>query len=43
VNATPLRHHVAACGGVGEAGRRARAAAGHLVKIEVEIDRLDLL
>jgi nicotinate-nucleotide pyrophosphorylase (carboxylating) len=36
-------NHVAACGGVGEAVRRARAAVGHLVKIEVEIDRLDQL
>ncbi len=36
-------NHVAACGGVGEAVRRARAAAGHLVKVEVEIDRLDQL
>lgn len=36
-------NHVVACGGVGEAVRRARAAAGHLVKIEVEIDRLDQL
>jgi nicotinate-nucleotide pyrophosphorylase (carboxylating) len=36
-------NHVAACGGVREAVRRARAAVGHLVKIEVEIDRLDQL
>jgi nicotinate-nucleotide pyrophosphorylase (carboxylating) len=36
-------NHVGACGGVGEAVRRARAAAGHMVKIEVEIDRLDQL
>jgi nicotinate-nucleotide pyrophosphorylase (carboxylating) len=36
-------NHVAACGGVGEAVRRARAAVGHMVKIEVEIDRLDQL
>jgi len=36
-------NHVAACGGVGEAIRRARAAAGHLVRIEAEIDRLDQL
>lgn len=34
-------NHVAACGGVGEAVRRARQHAGHLVKIEVEVDRLD--
>ncbi|NJC41418.1 nicotinate-nucleotide pyrophosphorylase (carboxylating) [Brevundimonas alba] len=33
-------NHVAVCGGVGEAIRRARAAAGHLVKIEVEVDGL---
>jgi nicotinate-nucleotide pyrophosphorylase (carboxylating) len=36
-------NHIAACGGVGRAISRARAAAGHLVKIEVEIDRLDQL
>jgi len=36
-------NHVAACGGVGEAVRRARAAAGHLTKVEVEIDSLDQL
>ena len=36
-------NHVAACGGVGEAIRRARAAAGHLVKIEAEVDGLDQL
>ena len=36
-------NHVAACGGVGEAVRRARAFAGHLMKVEVEIDRLDQL
>ena len=36
-------NHVAACGGVGAAIRRARAAAGHLVKIEVEVDSLDQL
>ena len=33
-------NHVAACGGVGEALRRARTAAGHLMKIEVEVDSL---
>jgi nicotinate-nucleotide pyrophosphorylase (carboxylating) len=33
-------NHVAACGGVGEAIARARAAAGHLVKIEAEVDGL---
>jgi nicotinate-nucleotide pyrophosphorylase (carboxylating) len=36
-------NHVAACGGVGEAVRRARASAGHLVKVEVEVDGLDQL
>jgi nicotinate-nucleotide pyrophosphorylase (carboxylating) len=33
-------NHVAAVGGVGAAIRRARAAAGHLVKIEAEVDSL---
>ena len=36
-------NHVAACGGVGEALRRARAHAGHMIKIEVEVDSLDQL
>lgn len=36
-------NHVAACGGVGEALRRARGAVGHTVRIEVEIDHLDQL
>ena len=36
-------NHVAAAGGVGPAVRRARAAAGHLVKVEVEVDGLDQL
>jgi nicotinate-nucleotide pyrophosphorylase (carboxylating) len=36
-------NHVAIVGGVGEAIRRARAAAGHLVKVEAEIDTLDQL
>lgn len=36
-------NHVAACGGVLAAIERARAYAGHTVKIEVEIDRLDQL
>ncbi len=36
-------NHVAACGGVGEAVRRARAQAGHMVKIEVEVDNLTQL
>ena len=30
-------NHVAACGGVGEAVRRARARAGAMLKIEVEV------
>ncbi|WP_298745233.1 carboxylating nicotinate-nucleotide diphosphorylase [uncultured Brevundimonas sp.] len=33
-------NHVAVCGGVGPAIRRARAAAGHLVRIEIEVDGL---
>ena len=33
-------NHVAACGGVGEAIRRARAFAGHLVRVECEVDSL---
>jgi len=33
-------NHVAAAGGVGAAIRRAKAAAGHLVKIECEVDSL---
>ena len=36
-------NHVAVCGGVGEAVRRARAAVGHLMKVEVEVDGLDQL
>jgi nicotinate-nucleotide pyrophosphorylase (carboxylating) len=36
-------NHVAACGGVGQALERARAGAGHLMKIEVEVDSLDQL
>ena len=36
-------NHVAACGGVGQAIERARAAAGHLVRVEVEVDGLDQL
>jgi nicotinate-nucleotide pyrophosphorylase (carboxylating) len=36
-------NHVAACGSVGEAVRRAKAAAGHLMKVEVEVDGLDQL
>ena len=34
-------NHVAACGGVAEAVRRARASVGHMVKIEVEVDTLE--
>jgi nicotinate-nucleotide pyrophosphorylase (carboxylating) len=33
-------NHIAACGSVAEAVRLARAAAGHLMKVEVEIDGL---
>jgi nicotinate-nucleotide pyrophosphorylase (carboxylating) len=33
-------NHVAACGGVGPALARAKASAGHLVMIEVEVDSL---
>ena len=33
-------NHIAACGSVGEAVRRAKAAVGHLMKVEVEIDTL---
>jgi nicotinate-nucleotide pyrophosphorylase (carboxylating) len=36
-------NHVAMAGGVTEALRRAKAAAGHLVKIELEVDTLDQL
>ena len=36
-------NHVAACGGVGEALRRVRAHAGHMVRIEVEVDSLGQL
>ena len=36
-------NHVAVCGGVGPAVRRAKAAAGHLLKIELEVDGLDQL
>ena len=36
-------NHVAVAGGVGEAIRRAKAFAGHLVKIEIEVDTLDHL
>ena len=33
-------NHIAACGSLGEAVRRAKAFAGHLVKVEVEVDSL---
>ena len=33
-------NHIAACGSVGAALERAKAAVGHLVKIEVEVDTL---
>src|SRR6202047_3595327 len=36
-------NHVALAGGVRPALRRAKAAAGHLVKIELEVDTLDQL
>ena len=36
-------NHVAIAGGIAPALRRARAWAGHLVKIEVEVDNLDQL
>ena len=36
-------NHVAIAGGVSEAIRRCRAGAGHLVKIEVEVDTLEQL
>ena len=38
-----LEKHAVVCGGVAEAIRRARAAAGHLVKVEIEVDGLDQL
>lgn len=36
-------NHIAACGGIGEALTRARAAAGHTIKVEVEVDTLEQL
>jgi len=36
-------NHIAVAGGVGAALERARAHAGHLVKIEIEVDTLDQL
>lgn len=36
-------NHIAACGGVGQALTRARASAGHMIKVEVEVDSLEQL
>ncbi len=36
-------NHIAACGGIAKALERARAYAGHMMKIEIEVDRLDQL
>ena len=36
-------NHIAACGSVAQAMERAKAAAGHLMKIEIEVDTLDQL
>jgi nicotinate-nucleotide pyrophosphorylase (carboxylating) len=36
-------NHIAVAGGVAAALKRARAAAGHLVKVEIEVDQLDQL
>jgi nicotinate-nucleotide pyrophosphorylase (carboxylating) len=36
-------NHVAVCGGVGEAVRRAKALSGHMTRVAVEVDRLDQL
>ena len=36
-------NHIAVAGGIGAALRAAKAAAGHLVKIEIEVDTLDQL
>jgi nicotinate-nucleotide pyrophosphorylase (carboxylating) len=36
-------NHIAIAGGIAQALRSARAAAGHLIKIEVEVDNLDQL
>jgi nicotinate-nucleotide pyrophosphorylase (carboxylating) len=33
-------NHIAACGGIGPALERAKAAVGHLVKVEIEVDTL---
>ncbi len=36
-------NHIAAAGGIAEAIRRVQASAGHLTKVEVEVDTLDQL
>ncbi len=36
-------NHIAVAGGVAAALKRARAAVGHLVKVEIEVDQLDQL
>ncbi len=36
-------NHIAAAGGIGPVLARARAAAGHMMKIEIEVDTLDQL
>lgn len=36
-------NHIAVCGGIKQALRAAKAAAGHLVKVEIEVDTLDQL
>jgi nicotinate-nucleotide pyrophosphorylase (carboxylating) len=36
-------NHIAACGSVAQAMERAKAAAGHLMQIEIEVDTLDQL
>jgi len=36
-------NHIAACGSVAAAMQRAKASAGHLMKIEIEVDTLDQL
>jgi nicotinate-nucleotide pyrophosphorylase (carboxylating) len=36
-------NHIAVCGGIREALRAAKAYAGHMVKIEIEVDNLEQL
>ena len=36
-------NHIAACGSIAAALARARAYAGHMMKVEIEVDRLDQL